>query len=293
MFKTILVPLSGTDADVALLSTSLEFLRPFAGHMECVRVVPSPAALVAQSISMDAASGLLLAEMMRSLEQREQAKTERARITFAQFCKAHQIAQVNKPPGGPSVTAAWREQSGDECATIKTLARFYDAVALAAGQERSGRLPSDDLGEIILSSGRPVLLAPERPISGAIDTIAVAWKDTREAAVAITAAMPLLARATRIEVLSVNEEDGDEQKCLDCSDNIVEQLRWHELNAYGRFVLPAGRSAPQAVLETARGLHADLLVMGAYGRSRFREFLLGGFTRHILKGVDLPVFAAH
>jgi len=145
----------------------------------------------------------------------------------------------------------------------------------------------------MLSSGRPVLLAPEKVIGGTIETIAVAWKDSREAAVAIMAAMPLFARAKRIEVLSVNEENGSEQKCLDCSESIVEQLRWHELNAYGRFVLPAGRSAPQAVLETAHGLRADLLVMGAYGRSRLREFLFGGFTRRILEGVDLPVFAAH
>jgi nucleotide-binding universal stress UspA family protein len=138
-----------------------------------------------------------------------------------------------------------------------------------------------------------VILAPEKPISGGMETIAVAWKDAREAAVAMTAAMPLLARANRIEILSVSEQEGDEQKCLDCSESIVDQLRWHELNAYGRVVLPAGRSAPQAVLETAHGLEADLLVMGAYGRSRLREFLLGGFTQRVLEGVDLPVFAAH
>jgi nucleotide-binding universal stress UspA family protein len=242
---------------------------------------------------MDAVSGLLLADMVSAVEQQEREKTERARVTFAQFCKAHGITLVNKPPATQTVTAAWREQSGDQRAAITDLARFHDAVALAAGSERQGRLPADDLGEIILGSGRPVLLAPESPMGGSLETIAIAWKNTREAAVAITAAMPLLARAKRIEVLCANEEDDRANEYLDCSNSIVEQLRWHELNAHGRFVLPAGRGVPQAILETAHGLHADLLVMGAYGRSRLREFLFGGFTQHILKGVDLPVFAAH
>jgi nucleotide-binding universal stress UspA family protein len=242
---------------------------------------------------MDAASGMILAEMMRTLEQQEREKTERARVTFARFCKDHDIVLSSEPSGSQTVTAAWREQTGDACDTITRLTRFHDAVALSAGREHPGRLAADDLGEVILSGGRPALLVPKTPISGAIETIAVAWKDAREAALAITAAMPLLERARRIEVLSVSEVDGDEQACLDCSGSIVEQLRWHELDAYGRFVLPAGRSAPQAVIETAHAVHADLLVMGAYGQSRLREFLFGGFTRHILEGVDLPVFAAH
>jgi nucleotide-binding universal stress UspA family protein len=57
--------------------------------------------------------------------------------------------------------------------------------------------------------------------------------------------------------------------------------------------VPAGRSVPDAIIETARERQADLLVMGAYGHSRLREFIFGGFTRRILDGVDLPVLLFH
>jgi nucleotide-binding universal stress UspA family protein len=94
-------------------------------------------------------------------------------------------------------------------------------------------------------------------------------------------------------VLSANEEDTRAKECLDCSESIVQQLRWHGLNAYGHFVIPAGRTTPNAILETAHGFNADLLVMGGYGHSRLREFIFGGFTKRILDGVDLPVLVFH
>ena len=105
--------------------------------------------------------------------------------------------------------------------------------------------------------------------------------------------MPVLAKAQRIEILSANENDGQVSHCLDCSESVVQQLRWHGLNATAHFILPAGRSVPDAILETAHGLHADLLVMGGYGHGRLREFVFGGFTRRILEGVALPVFLFH
>src|SRR5437868_13172803 len=110
-----------------------------------------------------------------------------------------------------------------------------------------------------------------------------------ESARAMTAAMPLLAKADRIDVLTASEDDAEAKSCVDCTDRVVQQLRSHGLNAYGRFVIPAGRSAADAVVETARGNGADLLVMGAYGHSRLREFVLGGFTQRILRGAAMPV----
>jgi hypothetical protein len=164
---------------------------------------------------------------------------------------------------------------------------------LAGGPERKGRLSSEGIGQIIVGGGRPVLLAPEKAPKFVAKTIAIAWKNTPEAARAITAAMPLLAKAERIDVLSANEEDTKAMECVDCSDGVVQQLRWHGLNAYGHFVIPAGRTVPNAILESAAGVKADLLVMGGYGHSRFREFIFGGFTQRVLDGVDLPVLVFH
>lgn len=294
MIKTVLVHMTGTDCDRSVLAMGLEAVRPHAGHMECLRVVTDPAALVAQAAQLDMGTSMVLADMLNTLEQQDREKTDRARAAMTEFCKSENIALADAPPGPGAVSAAWRETpAADEFERITQFARYHDLVVLAGGPERTGRLSAEGLGSILVGSGRPVLLAPQKPPKAPIKTIAVAWKDAPEAARAITASMPLLAKADRIEVLSANEQDARAKECLDCSESVVRQLRWHGLNAYGHFVIPAGRSVPNAVLESAHGVHADLLVMGAYGHSRLREFVFGGFTQRILEGVDLPVLLFH
>jgi nucleotide-binding universal stress UspA family protein len=294
MLKNVLVHMTGTDCDSSVLATGLQLVRPFKGHMECLRVVPDPAALVAQAVQIDMGSAMVLADTLGAIEQQSRERTDRARATLSEFRKTEDIIAADAPPGPDAVSVAWREsKAADEWDRIVSLTRYHDLVVLAGGQERSGRLPPAALGSIAVSSGRPVVLAPEKPSKTPIKTIAVAWKDTAESARALTAAMPLLAKAQRIEVLAANEEDSNVTQCLDCSEGVVRQLRWHGLNAHGHFIIPAGRTVPNAILESTHALHADLLVMGAYGHSRLREFAFGGFTQRILQGVDLPVFLFH
>jgi nucleotide-binding universal stress UspA family protein len=296
MFKTVLAHLTGTDCDATVLATALQLVRPFAGHVECLRVVQDPAVLLTQAMPFETGMGMtsILADVLSTIEQQSGERTKRARLAMSEFCKAKDIAYADSPPGPGGVSAVWLERKGaDDCDAVVAAARFHDLVVLAGGPERPGRLPAELLGNIVVSAGRPVVLAPQNPSKEPILTVAIAWKDTAEAARALTAAMPLFAKAQKIEILSANENDGQVSQCLDCSESIVQQLRWHGLNATTHFILPAGRSIPDAVLETAHGLRADLLVMGGYGHGRLREFVFGGFTRRILEGADLPVFLFH
>lgn len=293
MFKTILTHMTGTDRDQPVLTTALQVARLFTGHLECLRVVSDPTALVTQAAHLDLVTSAMLAEALNVVEQQNREGTQRARIALAEFCKREDIVFANEPLDPNGVTAHWREKTGDEFDELTSEAHFHDLMVLAGGSERKGRLPAEGMGQIIIGCGRPVLLAAQKPRKSIAKTIAIAWKDTPEAARAVTAAMPLLAKAERIEVLSANEEDTKAIECLDCSNGIVQQLRWHGLDAYGHFVIPAGRTIPNAILETAHGFNADLLVMGGYGHSRLREFIFGGFTRRILDGVDLPVLVFH
>jgi nucleotide-binding universal stress UspA family protein len=296
MFKTVLAHLTGSDGDQSVLATALSLVRPFGGHIECLRIVPDPAALIAQAMPFDTAMGMtsLLADMLDTIEQQSRDRTKRARASMTEFCKTADLPYADTPPGPGGVSVSWQDdKAADEWDRITEAARFYDVVVLSGGRERAGRPPAELLGNVVIGSGRPVVLAPEKPRQTPIKTIAIAWKDSAEAARALTASMPLLAKAERIEVLSANESDSQVTQCLDCSENVLGQLRWHGLNVNGHFVIPAGRSIPNAILETAAGLNADLLVMGGYGHSRLREFVFGGFTQRILEGVDLPVFLFH
>ena len=140
--------------------------------------------------------------------------------------------------------------------------------------------------------GLPLLLAPREVSEDICSTIAIAWKETAEAARAVTAAMPLLHLARRVLVLSVSEDD-DPTEAESSARRLAEQLRWHGFKVAAHHV-PADTLAPaEALMDVAKKVGAKLLVMGGYGHSRAYEFVFGGFTRHALANTTLPVLMAH
>jgi nucleotide-binding universal stress UspA family protein len=145
---------------------------------------------------------------------------------------------------------------------------------------------------LILNAGRPVLIAPARTPENLAPTIAIAWKDTAESARAITAAMPLLAKADLILVLSVEDGSGP-AATMESAERAAQQLRWHGLNAEAIYVNAGDRSVVEAITKSARDNKADLIVSGGYGHSRLRELVLGGVTRDLLRESLLPRFFFH
>lgn len=176
---------------------------------------------------------------------------------------------------------------------ILRLSRYYDALVLGGGINPAGRLSEAALGTIIMGSGRPVLLAPAAKATGPFGTVAIAWKDTAEAARALTAAMPLLKQAKHIELICAEEGGAKRDGRATSHENILRYLGWHGFNAKGLFVTTGARTAAEVVLDCAQDSGADLLIMGAYGHSRQREYIFGGFTEHVLKGAALPVLLFH
>ena len=293
MFKSILSLLSGTDKDQSVLSTSLRIAAGVNGHIECLRVRPDAASVIAKTTYFDTGVPAILGDAVAALEQEAAGRTEAARANFDRFCQKENIRIANEPSGRSTVSISWREEAGDEFARLTALARYHDVVVLPRGHDRTGGLLVENAGEVIMGSGRAVLLASEKEVKGPFDRIAIAWKDAAEAARAVSAAMPLLEAAHQIDVLSVCEEDKHAAVCVNTSDALVRYLCWHGLLAHAHFLVEEGRTPADAVLDEAKHAGADLLVMGAYGRSRMREFIFGGFTERVLKGVDLPVLLFH
>ena len=149
---------------------------------------------------------------------------------------------------------------------------------------------------VILHTGRPVMVVPEAlTVVQAPQRIVVAWTDSPQAARATFDALPLLVRADRVEVLTVDSgrrSRADEQALA--IDQVALALARHGVNAVATGdVREAVDSIGEIILEHAREAHADLLVMGCYSHSRFRESLLGGVSRTILAEATLPVVTAH
>jgi nucleotide-binding universal stress UspA family protein len=120
--------------------------------------------------------------------------------------------------------------------------------------------------------------------------VVVAWKATREASRAVTAALPLLRRATQVHVVTWQRDD--EGNGADAPD-IIGWLRSHAVSAVMHRFAEKPEDVGAGMLAQARAFDADLLVMGCYGHSRAREWILGGATRTVLKSMTLPVLIAH
>jgi nucleotide-binding universal stress UspA family protein len=145
---------------------------------------------------------------------------------------------------------------------------------------------------IIFGSGRPTLLLPrEWKNRLPFETAVVAWDFSRPAARAVTDALPFLEKARKVRVLIVsNDKDVDMKQS---GAELAKNLARHRVEAVLDVVDGAGRDIGATIRSYAASYDADLLVMGGYGHSRIKEFILGGATRSILSKTTLPVLMSH
>ncbi len=144
----------------------------------------------------------------------------------------------------------------------------------------------------LFGSGRPVVIVPyiqKDPVK--LDRIVCCWDGSATAARAIGDAAPLLARARTIELLIVIT--GEENKAEAIGADMATHLARHKLNVTLQRITATDIDVGNAILSYAADRAADFLVMGGYGHSRWREFLLGGATREVLSSMTLPTLMSH
>lgn len=168
-------------------------------------------------------------------------------------------------------------------------ARYFDVSILGLAQDIVGMREVAEA--VIFGSGRPSILVPDNGPIKSIDHIAVAWDGSRVAARALSDARFLIGDATRITVITV----ADEKPLADqgAANRLATSLENRGLQAAAQTVTISGASIGSALQDAAIDAGAQLLVMGAYGHSRLRDFVLGGATRDILNNLKLPVLLSH
>lgn len=188
-----------------------------------------------------------------------------------------------------SVTARWREDDGEAMARLLFHARHNDLVVVTRATKLDG-LPPDRLETLLMGCGRPLLIASAGTPMRTLGTAMVCWKETADAARAVSAATPLLTKAGRVVVVSVRE-DGDAPS--DALADLMRQLGWHGIAADSDLLERGDHSTADALFAAARSHGADLMVMGAYGHRRLREVLFGGCTQSAIEVAQCPVFLMH
>ena len=172
------------------------------------------------------------------------------------------------------------------------IARRFD-LAVVGQAEPDKAMPEELIAETALfESGRPVLLVPYIQKSGLkLGRVLVCWDGSRAAARAAADAMPFLARAEAIQVLVVSGERGKSNEIPGA--DIGQHLARHDLKVDVKGIVATESDVANTILSYAADAAADLIVMGGYGHSRLREFILGGVTRGILEAMTVPTLMAH
>ena len=179
--------------------------------------------------------------------------------------------------------------TGDVGTEVSRLARYFDTTVLQQ-PDPAGTETADLIEAVLFGSGRPVLIVPSHQGPSQLKRILIAWDEGRPAARAVADALPLLAKAEQVEVVTVADHGRDRNRH---NSHLVRHLARHDIEAQMTSLVTDRGSVASTLLAHAVDVEADLIVMGGYGHSRLREIVLGGTTRRILQTMTVPVLMAH
>jgi nucleotide-binding universal stress UspA family protein len=259
----------------ALIDCAASVAALFEAHLDgiaCVYQAMNP------MIASEAAAVVMAAEHETGVEQ--------AAVVLDQF------EIVTRRLGIPHDAKSTFDVSYAATRTVTQMSRLYD-LNIVAQPDRSNPSQSDFLSEAVLfGSGRPVLMIPyitKAPIK--TDRVLICWDGGIPAARAVHDAMPFLRKAKTIDVISVNEKEDAASEVSTAA--LIAHLARRDLAATPYRVTADSPNIHNAILSLAADNNTDLIVMGGYGHSRLREFILGGTTRGIFESLTVPALISH
>ncbi len=188
----------------------------------------------------------------------------------------------------------WRSGAAYPADFLVAEARAADLLVVGRSENLAPLGPHQllDIGDAVMRAGRPVLVVPPRSTSLATNRMLVAWKDTAESRKAIGAALPMLRKAEELTVVEIVSDASERDAAAARVADVVNWLQRHGIQASARVELSAGDAGSQldAIASEAR---IDIIVAGAYGHTRLREWIFGGVTRHLLQQSSACALLTH
>jgi nucleotide-binding universal stress UspA family protein len=277
-YKTILVHMDRSARRLERLELAIETARAHDAHVTGLFALSAPRI---PSFALAEAGSVIVEQLkLRQAEQANEAQAE-----FRKVAARHGLATIE-----------WRSAAQDAVASVRLSARYADVVFV--GQpEPPDAMPSGLAAgfheELLLSTGGPLVFVPYAgrfPYMGR--RVLVAWDAGREAARAVSDALPLLRRAEHVEVVVFDPEKSLAHGEIPGAD-ISLYLARHGVKASAAQLTGSGLDVGNQILSRAADLGSDLIVMGGYGHSRMRELMLGGATRTVLETMTVPVLMSH
>lgn len=217
-------------------------------------------------------------------DRRRHADEERGREQLAQ---AKDVFARNT---GERIRTAWRSALTHPLPYLVTQVRAADLIVVgrhgSADDDAGGMEVSP--GPLLMESGRPVLVVPPGVERLSVGRIVVAWKDSIEARRAVLNAMPFLERADQVFVVSVGPDAHDES-----AQDVADYLARHGIAVTAHSLTPSEGGATDEILRFVTRQDAEMIVMGAYGHSRLREWMFGGATQDLLWNTPVCCLMSH
>ncbi|PWS39191.1 universal stress protein [Falsiroseomonas bella] len=277
--RDILVHLDATPRAAARLDLAAQLAQRLQAHLTGLFVLDIPIPAFAGGEIAGAAAVADLIEGMRAAGLEDAAKVE---ATFREKLRREGLA------------GEWRLAEGITGGELALHGRYADLVVVGQSGPEDATVGSAAIEAALFQTGRPVLVVPHAgPVASLGKRVLVGWNASREASRALHDALPLIATAESVTVLTINAEPGADSHGEEPGADIARHLARHGLQVTVRRIVGAEISAGDMLLNEAADLGADLLVMGGYGHSRFREFMLGGATRTLLGQMTVPVLMSH
>jgi len=209
-----------------------------------------------------------------------------AKVLFTQLAERHGYDLLRRPRAKPG--AVWMEKTGSPNKVLGIMGPVADLLVVSRPSLSKGAtLARLFLSASLLKSSRPVLVLPQAKKRTVGKRICIAWNQSVEAAQAVAAAMPLLVQADRVAIVSC----GAETRAGPKSNHLAAYLKYWGIKS--EHVSTRGKDEPKEILTTYKSTNSDLLLMGAYSRSKMSELVFGGVTEYMLKRASIPILMLH
>jgi nucleotide-binding universal stress UspA family protein len=285
--KNILALIGGGDRDEIILQTAYAAAMPLNAHINCLHIHVSAGITLYNEKHPQFAMGAGIDKVLRDLETRavkySAIASDHARKFFSTL-EVNRETDGNEPAG---VTVSFREESDVPIENLIREAGNNDLIVMGRARQTQG-LSQDTLERLIRRSGRPILVAARSAPQTRFGTIMVCYKDLACLDRLVSTTRPFFVDAGHIIFLHVHTRKNSKAKV---SDDFKDRFRSIELVPEVRIVHET--RVPDALAAAAYDCGVDLVVMGAYGRSRIVELIFGSITESVLVGLDKPIMLVH
>lgn len=285
--RVVFVPVADRPECAAALDTAFALGRSMGASIVGCHIRPhsnSPIALPSALGSFGLANEEAEWQLAAKPKDTEKARTA-AHNLFAKVAEQQGYDLLRRPRARPG--AVWMEKTGSPQKVIGIMGPVADLLIVSRPATKDGSLARLFLSASLLSSSRPVLVLPQSGTSSVGQHICIAWNQSVEAARAVAAAMPILALAARVTIVS----SGAESRAGPKSKQLATYLKFWGIPS--ECVATRGKNHAKEILDAYNAAGSDLLVMGAYSRNRMRQLIFGGVTEYMLKQAKIPVLMLH